>query len=85
MPCFLARNVPSMLARVGCHRSRCVWVLALAVCERPHSHAKLGVEAVQVDGGELIWGQDRFTTVEDMLCGWSSPTAPSSGAVRSRL
>ena len=33
-----------------------------------------GVPSFQVDGGPLIWGQDRWSTVSDMLDGWSPPT-----------
>ena len=29
-----------------------------------------GVPSFQVDGGHVLWGQDRLNFVEDMLCGW---------------
>lgn len=29
-----------------------------------------GVPSFQVDGGPVLWGQDRLHIVEDMLCGW---------------
>ncbi len=32
-----------------------------------------GVPSFQVDGGAVIWGQDRYNVVEDLLCGWRDP------------
>jgi 2-hydroxychromene-2-carboxylate isomerase len=37
-----------------------------------------GVPSFQVDGGAVIWGQDRFNVVEDLLCGWRDPVAPQN-------
>ena len=29
-----------------------------------------GVPSFQVNGGEVVWGQDKLNVVADMLCGW---------------
>ena len=29
-----------------------------------------GVPSFQVNGGDVIWGQDRLNIVQDVLCGW---------------
>eukprot|EP00160_Parvularia_atlantis_P002466 Unigene12039_Nuclearia_a/m.36624 Unigene12039_Nuclearia_a/g.36624 ORF Unigene12039_Nuclearia_a/g.36624 Unigene12039_Nuclearia_a/m.36624 type:complete len:169 (+) Unigene12039_Nuclearia_a:60-566(+) len=31
-----------------------------------------GAPSFQVDGGEIIWGQDRLDVVQDLLCGWTA-------------
>ena len=33
-----------------------------------------GVPTFQVNGGEMVWGQDKMNVVADMLCGWQSPS-----------
>lgn len=65
------------------------YVLALRYPSRPLSPAQRRLTAAppqpsfQVDGeGPLIWGQDRWATVTDMLRGWDA-TIPDG--VRSRL
>ncbi|XP_064398309.1 uncharacterized protein LOC135344945 [Halichondria panicea] len=32
-----------------------------------------GVPSFQVNGGPLIWGQDKLNIVADMICGWTDP------------
>jgi len=32
-----------------------------------------GVPSFQVNGGDIIWGQDRLDIVADLLCGWKCP------------
>ncbi len=29
-----------------------------------------GVPSFQVNGGEIVWGQDKLNVVADMICGW---------------
>lgn len=29
-----------------------------------------GVPSFQINNGEIIWGQDKFDIIGDMLCGW---------------
>ena len=43
--------------------------------ERAVRNGLCGAPSFQVDGGEVVWGQDRFEVVEDMLCGWVSKDA----------
>ena len=37
-----------------------------------------GVPSYQVDGGAVIWGQDRLNIVADLLCGWRDPVQHST-------
>ena len=30
-----------------------------------------GVPSFQINGGNIIFGQDRFSTIQDFICGWS--------------
>jgi len=49
--------------------------------DRAFAAGVCGVPSYQVDGGEVIWGQDRLDVVADILCGWSpSEPAPPSKA-----
>lgn len=41
-----------------------------------------GVPSFQVDGGALIWGQDRLNVVEDLVNGWVDPTAEALPAAK---
>jgi len=38
-----------------------------------------GVPSFQVNGGDLIWGQDHLDVVQDLLCGWNCPPIDISG------
>ena len=37
-----------------------------------------GVPSYQVNGGAVIWGQDRLNIVADLLCGWRDPVQHST-------
>ncbi|XP_028403916.1 uncharacterized protein LOC114526489 isoform X2 [Dendronephthya gigantea] len=41
--------------------------------DRAISVGVCGVPSYQVDGGAVIWGQDRLNIVADLLCGWKDP------------
>ncbi len=32
-----------------------------------------GVPSFQVNGGEIVWGQDKLNVIADQLCGWKTP------------
>ena len=34
-----------------------------------------GVPSFSVDGGPVVWGQDKLNVVADMLCGWKDTSA----------
>jgi len=46
-----------------------------------------GVPSFQIDGGDVIWGQDRMDVVSDLLCGWKCPPLQvvSTGTSKSKL
>lgn len=46
-----------------------MFILSLVLCSAL-STGLCGVPSFQVDGGPVLWGQDRLNVVEDMLCGW---------------
>lgn len=42
----------------------------MCVCVRAIEAGVCGVPSFQVNGGEIVWGQDRLHVIADMLCGW---------------
>lgn len=37
-----------------------------------------GVPSFQINDGEVIWGQDKFDVIGDLLCGWDGKTPGKS-------
>lgn len=44
-----------------------------------------GVPSFQVNGGDVIWGQDRLDVVSDILCGWKSGNQVKIPSMESKL
>ena len=42
---------------------------------RAEDEGVCGVPSFRVNGGPVIWGQDKLNVVADMLCGWSDHSA----------
>ena len=54
--------------------------------ERAVANGAFGVPTFQVDGGQIVWGQDRLNVVEDLLCGWRDVGLDgASGSYKSKL
>lgn len=47
----------------------------LANTQRAEDEGVCGVPSFRVNGGPVIWGQDKLNVVADMLCGWSDHSA----------
>ena len=45
-----------------------------AIIIRAVKEGLCGVPSYQVNGGPVIWGQDKLNIVADMLCGWKDAT-----------
>lgn len=44
--------------------------MILTYLHRAIDEGVCGVPSFQVNGGEVVWGQDKLNVVADMLCGW---------------
>lgn len=53
--------------------------------ERAVANGAFGVPTFQVDGGNIVWGQDRLNVVEDLICGWPDVNTIGAQGVKSKL